>query len=407
MPITDLGSINHCDSIHMVRSAQRHSKPKHSRMGPLGLTLVCVLACALFGTQPTEAHPVAQGALEVVIFADRVTMRATVSNEEVLVAAAFGGQTALSPLEAVRSHGEYLLAHLRVTADGRFLEGRVVNVPEQVSGRPTYEFEYRLTGAVPTHIGLQQDVLREFEFAPANPWEASYLVRIGHNGQPVVEELLLTFRQPVNFECRWQQSASAPDEPHRDTARMAIAFVRHGIMHILTGYDHLLFVGALVLAVASLWDLIKVISAFTLAHTLTLVLAALDLFRLTGRIVEPMIAMSIVFVAAQNVFWPERSRGWIRLCVAFLFGLFHGLGFAGGLLDAMSTMHAATAAVAIVAFSVGVEIGHQAVVLPAFGGLRLLRYTTANGTSHDGFVLRYGSAGIALAGIIYLVAALR
>ncbi|MCI0425221.1 MAG: HupE/UreJ family protein, partial [Actinobacteria bacterium] len=71
---------------------------------------------------------------------------------------------------------------------------------------------------------------------------------------------------------------------------MAAAFMRHGITHILGGYDHLLFVGALVLAVVSLWDLIKVISAFTLAHTLTLALAAFDLIRLPAAIVEPMIA---------------------------------------------------------------------------------------------------------------------
>ena len=188
---------------------------------------------------------------------------------------------------------------------------------------------------------------------------------------------------------------------------MAMAFVRHGIMHILTGYDHLLFVGALLLAAASLWDLFKVISAFTLAHTITLVLSTLDLFRLTGSIVEPMIAVSIVFVAVQNVVWPTHSRDWSRLFTAFLFGLFHGLGFAGGLLEAMSTMHAATAALAIMAFSVGVEMGHQVVVLPAFGVLRLLRNGTVNGIGHDGLVQRYGSAGIALAGIMYLVAALR
>jgi hypothetical protein len=64
----------------------------------------------------------------------------------VLVAAAYGGQKNMSHFDKVRGHGEYLPAHLRVTADGRTLEGRVVGVPEQASGRPTYELEYRLTG---------------------------------------------------------------------------------------------------------------------------------------------------------------------------------------------------------------------------------------------------------------------
>ena len=102
-------------------------------------------------------------------------------------------------------------------------------------------------------------------------------------------------------------------------------------MHILTGYDHLLFVSALVLAATGIWDLIKVVSAFTLAHTLTLTLSVFNIVTLSERIVEPMIAASIICVAVQNVFWPERSRGWTRLGIAFAFGLFHGLGFGRGL----------------------------------------------------------------------------
>ena len=92
---------------------------------------------------------------------------------------------------------------------------------------------------------------------------------------------------------------------------------------------------------------LKVVTAFTLAHTLTLTLAALNLVRLPERVVEPLIAASIVFVAVQNLFWPRRSRGWIRLGAAFFFGLFHGLGFAGGLLEAMQGMRGAVVLLAI------------------------------------------------------------
>ena len=371
----------------------------HSPLSWLALTLVFLAACALFGAR-SDAHPVAQGALEIVIFPERVSVRATVSNEEVLVAAAAAGAQGVrqpSPyLETVRKHGEYLLAHFRVTADDRLLDGRVIEVPERAMGRPVYELEYRLTGGVPARIGVQQDVLREFEFAPGNRWEASYLVRIGEVGQPALEGLLLSFAQPLSFEPRGQAMAGTPAAGQLDTARMAAAFVRYGVTHILTGYDHLLFVGALLLAITSLWDLVKVISAFTLAHTITLVLAVLDVFRLPAGVVEPMIAASIVFVATQNLFWPERSRGWSRLLVAFLFGLFHGLGFAGGLLDAMSGMRAVSAVVAIAAFSAGVEIGHQAVVLPVFGGLQLLRRATADGARLDAMVRRYGSVAVSL-----------
>lgn len=373
----------------------------------LCLGLTSLLICLLFAVGSAQGHPVSQGAMDLVIFSDRITIRATVSNEEVLVVAARNERNPLSYPDAVQSHGDYLLTHLHVTADRHVLDGHVVNVPKQTTGRLTYELEYRLPDVLPARIEVQEDVLREFEFAPGNPWEASYVVRIAHEGQPAVEGLLLTYRQPVTFECRWQRPAGPATASRIDHKEMATAFVRHGIFHILTGYDHLLFVGALLLAVATLWDLVKVVSAFTLAHTITLVLSALDVFRLPGTIVEPMIAASIVFVAAQNIFWPQRSRGWSRLLVAFLFGLFHGLGFAGGLLDALSGMPATTAAVAIAAFSVGVEIGHQVVVLPVFSGLHLLRRVMANSATPDEPVRRYGSVMITLLGMIYLVSALR
>jgi hypothetical protein len=79
-----------------------------------------------------------------------------------------------------------------------------------------------------------------------------------------------------------------------------------------------------------------------------------------------MIAASIVFVALQNIVAPAQSRGWTRLAVAFGFGLFHGLGFAGGLLAAMEGMPGVAIATAIIAFSIGVELGHQVVVIPLY-----------------------------------------
>ena len=378
------------------------------RCGPAtsAARLRCVASLLFVGIlvapRRAESHPVSQGALDIVIYADHVHVSATVSTEEVLVAAAHreGGRS--TPLEAARGHADYLLAHLRVTADGRTLPGRIVALPERWSGRPAYEFEYRLDDAAPAHIRLEQDVLREFEFAPGNSWEASYLVRIGRNGQPAEEDLLLTSREPLDFWCDWGAQAA-----RFGVLRVAAAFLRHGIFHILTGYDHLLFVGALMLAVTGFWELVKVISAFTLAHSITLTLSVLDVFRLPESVVEPMISASIVVVAGENFLWPERGRGRGRLLAAFLFGLFHGLGFASGLLAAMSSLSASRVVVALGSFSAGVEIGHQLVVIPLFVGLLLLRRSGAEAGGRDWGVRRYGSALISLAGMIYLAAALR
>lgn len=183
------------------------------------------------------------------------------------------------------------------------------------------------------------------------------------------------------------------------------AFFYLGVRHILTGYDHLLFVTALVLAATTLWELIKVVSAFTLAHTITLTLAAMDLIHLPASVVEPLIAASIVFVALQNLFWPRQAHGWTRLAAAFLFGLFHGLGFAGGLLDAMHEMQSGAMFLAIVAFSMGVEAGHQMVVLPLFGLVKAVRQVRPGAVAQVNLSMalqRIGSAGILVAGIYYL-----
>ena len=146
-------------------------------------------------------------------------------------------------------------------------------------------------------------------------------------------------------------------------------------------------------------------NVFTLAHTLTLILAVLNIVRLPAHIVEPMIAASIVFVAVQNVLAPASSRGWARLGVAFGFGLFHGLGFAGGLLDAMAELPTTALVSALTAFSVGVEAGQQGVVLSVFFVLMLV--TKRDGDVRRRAILRGGSALIAAAGTFYLVAALR
>jgi len=204
------------------------------------------------------------------------------------------------------------------------------------------------------------------------------------------------------------KTAATPSlSPNSNTANVFGDYVEHGVWHILTGYDHMLFMAALVLAATSLWDLVKVVTAFTSAHTITLTLAVFDVAHLSSRIVEPMIALSIVVVALQNMFYPRSSRGWTRLAIAFGFGLFHGLGFAGGLLEAMAGLGGMTVVTAIVAFSVGVELGHQFVVIPLYTARVVV--SSASGTRGECVsrsVTFWGSALIALAGTYYLFVAL-
>ncbi len=362
-----------------------------------------------------EAHPVAQGGLIVTISPSRLTLRVTVTLEEVLVAAAYERESGRSKAAATAAegHGSYLLKHLRVFGNGRRLKAsdsprRIEAEAGHVPSKCVYEIVYGLEKPI-SSFRIEEDVLNEFEFAPGNRWEASYVVQINEEGRAMREGLLLTSRQPLVFSHE-NESGPATAKPRLDRWQVFRDYFRHGLLHILTGYDHLLFVTALVLSVRSLWELAKVITAFTLAHSITLALSALDLFRLPSFVVEPMIAASIIFVSVQNAFWPDRTRGWTRLAVAFFFGLFHGLGFAGGLLEAMQGMASNALFLAIVGFSVGVEVGHQIVVLPTFCALKFARGWRRSRPEREEralLVTRWGSGAISIAGMIYLGAALR
>jgi len=114
-----------------------------------------------------------------------------------------------------------------------------------------------------------------------------------------------------------------------ESTRGVGSFFLLGIEHILTGYDHLLFLLALILRGGNIWSLLKIITAFTIAHSITLALAALNIVTLPERLVEAVIALSIAYVAAENLFMRHAvSHRW---AVSFLFGLMHGFGFSNAL----------------------------------------------------------------------------
>jgi len=158
----------------------------------------------------------------------------------------------------------------------------------------------------------------------------------------------LTASQPrVNF-------FGAADDA-RDKAQIARAYTVLGIEHILTGYDHLLFVLGLLFLVGFRRQLIWTITAFTAAHSITLASAAMGLLTLRPPPVEASIALSIMLVAAEGLHQRQTlARRWPAL-LAFLFGLVHGLGFAGALKEI--GLPEANLSTALVTFNLGVEIG--------------------------------------------------
>jgi hydrogenase/urease accessory protein HupE len=137
-------------------------------------------------------------------------------------------------------------------------------------------------------------------------------------------------------------------------------FVLMGVEHIATGYDHILFLIALILAGGSFRYLVKIVTAFTLSHSITLSLAVLGLVALPSRLVESLIAASIIYVAAENLWRKKDEAHWL---LVFLFGLVHGLGFASILRE--MAIPREQLALTLVCFNIGIELGQIVIVFSA------------------------------------------
>lgn len=189
------------------------------------------------------------------------------------------------------------------------------------------------------------------------------------------------------------EAKPAPKLDH-ETSGGAFSFFKMGIEHILMGYDHLVFLLGLVLARGRVKQLIGVVTAFTIAHSITLALAAFGVWAPSPRIIEPAIALSIVYVGIENFFVKDASKRWR---ITFPFGLIHGFGFAGALQEI--NLPRGQIPGALLSFNLGVEAGQlavMAVVLPIIFSLR----------KQDWFeprAVRVVSGAVAVAGGIWFV----
>jgi hypothetical protein len=197
---------------------------------------------------------------------------------------------------------------------------------------------------------------------------------------------------------------------HPSAWRAFTEYLKTGIWHIWSGIDHLLFLLSLLLpavlkrrnhqweavplAKPAFLNILKVVTAFTLAHSITLSLAAFDLVRLPSRLTESVIAASIIVAALNNIF-PKVTEG--RWRIAFAFGLLHGFGFASVLAD--MGLPPGARLVSLVAFNLGVEVGQLAVVLAVMP----LAYAVRATTFYRRTVMQWGSSAIAALALVWLV----
>ena len=244
-----------------------------------------------------------------------------------------------------------LLERVSLEADGKAVALEVVGVdiPEVGDLALPRVSELRLKGAPPSAVEhlvwrldskLGNSVIRLRDAASGAVLGAEFVIAGEASGPFSVQGLL-------------------PQGPLAVAAR----YLRVGFIHIVPkGLDHILFVVGLFLLSTRLKALLWQVTAFTLAHTVSLGLGMLDIVRLSPAIVEPLIAASILYVAVENIL-TDRLRGW-RPAVVFGFGLLHGLGFAG-VLQEIGTAPGQFL-VSLLAFNLGVELGQLAVITACF-----------------------------------------
>jgi hydrogenase/urease accessory protein HupE len=173
-------------------------------------------------------------------------------------------------------------------------------------------------------------------------------------------------------------------------------FIPAGIEHILIGPDHLLFLVGLLLLGGTLRQLAVVVSAFTLAHSITLSLAALNVINPPARIIEPAIALSIVYVGADNLM--VRDGRDMRAWIAFGFGFIHGFGFANVLRE--MDLPRTALGWSLFSFNVGVEIGQLIVVVAVASALAALRSRSEVVSRRLAWA---GSIGVIVAGAFWFI----
>jgi hypothetical protein len=234
--------------------------------------------------------------------------------------------------------------------------------------------------------------------APANPstvaWRddlvySTYAVVLEHDRQ--IQTVWVEGDETASLSLRQQPTSNG-------RAAIVAQYLRLGFEHILPkGLDHILFVLGMFLLTRSVRPILAQVTSFTVAHSLTLALTMYGVVSLRPAVVEPLIAVSIVYVAVENIFM-ERVAPW-RPVVVFLFGLLHGMGFAGVLRDLR--LPRASFVPALVSFNIGIELAQLTVIALAFICTHALWRRDAGW--YRARVVVPGSAAIALTALVWTV----
>lgn len=274
-----------------------------------------------------------------------------------------------------------LVSRLVVTAGGQTLTP-VLQSAEPVLDQKTVRFRLRWSGTPPAGALTIRCLL-----FPYDPRHKTF-VDVYQDGD-LKRQLIFTKDAPTQVYARGGRQS---------TLSVVGQFLFEGVHHIFLGPDHILFVIGLLLLGGTLKQLLKIVSAFTLAHSVTLALATLNVLNPPARLIEPAIAASIVFVGVHSLLTSPDKRDW-RLVFAFGFGFIHGFGFA----NALREMELPRAALvwSLFSFNAGVEVGQACIVLAVAPLLALLRARARPRVTRR--VLLAGSLAVIGAGAFWFV----
>ena len=312
--------------------------------------LCLLVACCLWARQ-THAHEIGLSVVELRVDKQHVSVQLTFAQSEVeaLVAGEkrIPGDPTPDAQNSARTGLEALaLSALEVTLDERLLRASEVAVHPE----PNNTVQFRL--AFPISAGSRLGV-RSTLPARLTPGHRQFLVVRSKAGQTLAERILDGKSDTFAVDLARLSSSEARPGPFRQ-------FLVLGVEHILTGYDHVVFLLALLLAGGAFWNTAKIITSFTVAHSITLALAALDVVRIPSSVVEPLIAVSIVYVGVENLLRSDLRWRWL---LTFAFGLVHGFGFASVLRELGVGAAGVGVAVPLVSFNLGVELGQVSIML--------------------------------------------
>ena len=229
-----------------------------------------------------------------------------------------------------------------IVADGKVAKEK--SIRSRLDENNNVEVRLDFDTAVSSSLEIQSRLIASLPFG-----HRQYLQVQNSRGQTVFERLLSATADRATVQL------TDANLSVRETGSPFVNFLVLGVKHILTGYDHLLFLFGLLVVVRGFISSLGIITSFTIAHSITLAMATLHVVQIPSRIVEPLIAASIVFVGIENLWRGDVLNA--RRMITFGFGLIHGFGFASALHEAGIGSGSGGIVVPLFSFNFGVELG--------------------------------------------------